>query len=210
MLSFQDTTKLLRKYNIPVLGVVVKNANQCVAASKRVGYPVALKILSPDVVHKSESGGVKVGLQNQKEVEMGYLEIVKSVKSKFPEANIDGVLVQTMMRGVEILIGMKKDAQFGPVIVFGLGGIFVEVLKDVSMRIAPITRKDAVEMIGEIKGRKLLEGYRGGPKVNKAALVKLLLAVSKLSMKENVQEIDFNPVIIDEKKAVVVDARVLR
>ena len=135
---------------------LAKTKKEAVALAKQMGFPVALKIVSPEVIHKSDSGGVKLGLQNAAEVGRAYSKIIASVKKKEPKAKIHGVSVQQMSRpGVEVIMGMSKDAQFGPVLMFGLGGVFVEVLKDVSFRIVPIVRRDAKQMIEEIKGYDL-------------------------------------------------------
>ena len=122
---------------------------------------MALKITSPDIVHKSDAGGVRLGLETPEQVEQAYDEILRDIRQKYPQARVHGVSVQKMAPpGVEVIIGVKRDAQFGPVLMFGLGGVWVEVLKDVSLRVIPVTRRDAGEMIKEIKGYRLLTGYR--------------------------------------------------
>ncbi len=131
--------------------------DEAISLSKRLGFPVVLKIVSPDIVHKSDAGGVRLGLNTPEQVGEAYDGILKAIREKYPNARIDGVSVQKMAPpGVEVIIGMYKDAQFGPVLMFGLGGVWVEVLKDVSFRIVPLTREDAAEMIREIKGYALL------------------------------------------------------
>ena len=133
-----------------------------VSLAEKVGFPVVLKIISPQIVHKSDIGGVRLGLNGKEEVSNTYDEMISQVKAKEPAAAIEGVSVQSMARpGVEVIMGMSKDPQFGPVLMFGLGGVLVEVLKDVSFRIVPLVKRDAQEMIKEIKGHPLLEGYRG-------------------------------------------------
>jgi len=182
-----------------------------IATCDEIGFPVVLKIASPDITHKSDAGGVKVGLKNKTEVRKAYGEIMASVKQKYPEAKIEGVSVQSMARpGIEIIIGMFKDAQFGPVIMFGLGGIFVEVLKDVSFRLIPIVQRDAGEMIKEIKGYSLLQGYRGQEPANIPSLVDILLKVSDfVERTPEIKEIDLNPVFAYKDSAVAVDARIV-
>jgi acyl-CoA synthetase (NDP forming) len=172
---------------------------------------VVLKIASADIIHKSDAGGVKVGLKNKREVEKAYGEIMKAAKGKFPKAKIEGAAVQKMARpGTEVIVGTFKDAQFGPVIMFGLGGIFVEVLKDVSFRIVPIERRDAAEMIKEIKGYPLLKGYRGMEPASLPALEDILLKVSDLVAKTpEIKELDINPIIAYKDSAVAVDARIV-
>jgi acyl-CoA synthetase (NDP forming) len=176
-----------------------------------IGFPVVLKIASPDITHKSDAGGVKVGLNNKTEVRKAYGEIMASARQKYPAARIEGVSVQSMARpGIEIIIGMFKDSQFGPVIMFGLGGIFVEVLKDVSFRLIPIVSRDAEEMIKEIKGYSLLQGYRGQEPAHIPSLVDILLKVSDLvEQTPDIKEIDLNPVFAYKDTALAVDARIV-
>jgi acyl-CoA synthetase (NDP forming) len=183
---------------------------EAVALSDKIGYPVVLKVDSVDISHKSDAGGVKVGLKDAKAVEAGYDEIMTAAKKAFPDAKVDGVSVQSMARpGIEIIIGMFKDAQFGPVLMFGLGGILVEVLKDVAFRIVPLAKRDAREMIREIKGHKLLEGYRGQEPANIPYLEQMLLKLSEFVDKTpEIKEIDFNPVFAYPDGAVIVDARI--
>jgi acyl-CoA synthetase (NDP forming) len=190
---------------------LASSQKEALAICNEIGFPVVLKIASPDITHKSDAGGVKTGLRNAAEVKKAYGEIMASVKTKFPDAKIEGVSVQSMARpGVEIIIGMFKDAQFGPVIMFGLGGIFVEVLKDVSFRLIPIEKRDAEEMIGEIKGKALLQGYRGQEPADIKSLVDVLLKVSALVEKTpEIKEIDLNPVFAYKDAAVAVDARIV-
>ncbi len=184
---------------------------QAAEISAEIGFPVVLKIASPDIIHKSDAGGVKVGLKNKAEVEKAYGEIMAAAKAAFPKAKIDGVAVEKMARpGVEIIVGTFKDAQFGPVIMFGLGGIFVEVLKDVAFRIVPIARRDAAEMIKEIKGYPLLQGYRGHEAADINALEDILMKVSDFVEKTpEIKEIDLNPIIAYKDAALVVDARIV-
>jgi acetate---CoA ligase (ADP-forming) subunit beta len=184
---------------------------EALAICNEIGFPVVLKIASPDITHKSDAGGVKTGLKNGAEVRKAYRDIMASVKEKYPKAKIEGVSVQGMARpGIEIIIGMNKDAQFGPVIMFGLGGIFVEVLKDVSFRLIPILPKDAEQMIKEIRGYALLNGYRGQEPAHIPSLVDILLKVSDLVEKTpEIKEIDLNPVFAYKDSAVAVDARIV-
>jgi acyl-CoA synthetase (NDP forming) len=179
--------------------------------SAETGFPVVLKIASADITHKSDAGGVKVGLKNKAEVTRAYGEIMASAKQKYPNAKIDGVAVQSQARpGIELIIGVFKDPQFGPVIMFGLGGIFVEVLKDVSFRIIPIERRDASEMIREIKGFPLLQGYRGQEPADLASLEDILMKVSGFVEKRpEIKEIDLNPIFAYKDSAVAVDARIV-
>ena len=182
-----------------------------VALSKEIGYPVVLKISSADITHKSDAGGVKVNLPDKAAVEKAYEEIMASCRAKFPNADIEGISVQGMAQaGTEVIIGMTQDLSFGPVLMFGLGGIFVEVLKDVAFRIVPLDKNDASDMIHEIKGVKLLEGYRGQDPADIPFLENMLLKLSELVDKtEGIAEIDMNPVFAYKQGAVVVDARII-
>jgi len=184
---------------------------EAVAICKEIGYPAVLKIASPDITHKSDVGGVKTNLKDAKEVKIAYEDIMISVAKKANKARIQGLAVQPMARpGVEVIIGMFKDPQFGPVIMFGLGGIFVEALKDVAFRLIPIEKRDAAEMIEEIKGKALLNGYRGQEPANKEALADMLLKVSALVEKTpEIKELDLNPVFAYNDSAIAVDARIV-
>jgi acetate---CoA ligase (ADP-forming) subunit beta len=210
-------TEIEAKQVFSAIGIDVTNtllaASQKEAAtvSEKIGFPVVLKVASPDITHKTDAGGVKVGLKNKAEVRRAYAEIISAARQKFPDAKIDGVSVQAVARpGVEIIIGTFKDPQFGPVLMFGLGGIFVEVLKDVSFRIIPIAQRDALEMIKEIKGYGLLNGYRGHEAAHIPTLENMLLKVSDFVEKTpGIKEIDLNPVFAYKDSAVAVDARIV-
>ena len=182
-----------------------------VALSEQFGYPVVLKISSVDITHKSDAGGVKVNLKDKAAVEKAYDEIMASCTAKHPDADIEGISVQGMAKaGTEVILGMTKDPSFGPVLMFGLGGIFVEVLKDVAFRIIPIEASDAEDMINEIKGKKLLEGYRGQDPADVACLQDMLLKLSNfVDATPGIEEIDMNPVFAYKDGAVVVDARII-
>jgi len=207
-----ESKELLHKAGIPVVDTrLARTKREAVSISKQMGFPVVLKISSPDVIHKSDAGGVKLGLANATQVGKAYSEIVSSIKQAYPEAEIHGLSVQRMAGpGVEVIIGMSKDPQFGPVLMFGLGGILVEVLKDVSFRIVPVSERDARDMIREIKGYPILEGYRGQKPVSIAALEKLIVRVSQFAENNpHIAELDLNPVFAYPDKAIAVDARVV-
>jgi acyl-CoA synthetase (NDP forming) len=184
---------------------------EAVSLSESFGYPVVLKISSRDITHKSDAGGVKVNLKNKAEVETAYDGIMQSARQKFPQARIEGISVQRMAsKGIEVIMGMTRDPNFGPVLMFGLGGILVEVLRDVAFGIVPLENKDAAEMIDEIKGKKLLEGYRGQDSADKSCLESMLLRLSAfVDGKREIAEIDMNPVFARSDGAVVVDARII-
>jgi acyl-CoA synthetase (NDP forming) len=212
LLTEIESKELLKKAGIPVVETkLARSKKEAISISKKVGFPVVLKISSPDVVHKSDSGGVKLGLANATQVGKAYNEIMSSVKQAYPKAQIEGVSVQSMVPpGVEVIVGMSKDPQFGPVLMFGLGGILVEVLKDVSFRIVPVTARDAREMIREIKGYPILEGYRGQKPASIPALEKLIVKISQFVEKNpQIRELDLNPIFAYPDKAVAVDARII-
>jgi acyl-CoA synthetase (NDP forming) len=212
LLTEVESKELLKRAGIPVVeATLARTKKEAISLSKRVGFPVVLKISSPDVIHKSDSGGVRLGLANATQVGKAYSEILASIKKALPKAVIDGISVQRMAPpGVEVIVGMSKDAQFGPVLMFGLGGILVEVLKDVSFRIVPVMQRDAAEMIREIKGYPVLEGYRGHKPASIPALERLIVKVSQFVEKNpHIKELDLNPVFAYHDKAVAVDARVV-
>jgi acyl-CoA synthetase (NDP forming) len=210
-LGIKEAEEILKRYNLPFcIGALAKDASQAKEFAKNMGFPVAMKIDSMDVIHKTDSGAVKINVKTEQEAEAAYNEIINNVRSRFDNPRIEGVYIQPMVSGTEIIIGMKRDSQFGPVLAFGLGGIFVEVLKDVSLRIAPIKRENAVAMIKEIRSYKMLEGVRGKPAANIEALIDILLKLSSLVMEnQNISELDFNPVFVDDKRALLVDARIM-
>lgn len=184
---------------------------EAVALGNEIGYPVVLKVSSVDITHKSDAGGVKVNLAGPGEVEAAWDGIMASCRAAYPDADIEGVAVQAMARpGTEVIMGMIKDPSFGPVVMFGLGGVLVEVLKDVAFRIVPIEEKDAVQMVGEIQGRKLLEGYRGQDSADQACLRDMLVKLSDFAdQTPGIEEIDMNPVFAYKAGAAVVDARII-
>jgi acetyl-CoA synthetase (ADP-forming) len=200
------------EYGIPVTKFkLAENEAEAVRFAEVVGYPVVLKIVSPDIIHKSDVGGVIIGLKSAKDVRNAYKQILKNVKIHRKDAKVVGVLVQEMApSSTEIIVGAMKDPQFGPAIMFGLGGIFVEVLKDVTFRIAPVTEDEACEMISEVKAYPLLRGYRNTPPADIDAIVRIILNASRLVMDhEEIKELDLNPVIVYEKGAKTVDARII-
>lgn len=207
-----ESKKLLKQAGVPVIETkLAQTPKEAVSISQKLGFPVALKIASPDIVHKSDSGGVRLSLKNASEVRTAYREVIDGARKKYPSASIQGVAVQKMAKpGTEVIVGASKDPQFGPVIMFGLGGIFVEVLKDVSFRIIPLSRKDAREMIEEIKGYPLLKGYRGKEPVDITAFIEILLKISSL-MEETpeIKELELNPILAYKKGALGVDARII-
>jgi acyl-CoA synthetase (NDP forming) len=212
VLTEAESKELLGQAGINVIDTrLAASRSEAASISRQLGFPVALKIASPDILHKNDAGGVRLGLETIEQVEVACDEILGNISQKYPQAKVHGISVQKMaLPGVEVIIGMTKDIQFGPVLMFGLGGLWVEILEDVSLRVTPITRKDAREMIKEIKGYRLLTGYRGQEPVNIPALEDMLLAAS-VFVEENpvVKELDLNPVIAYGDGAIAVDARVI-
>jgi acetyl-CoA synthetase (ADP-forming) len=200
------------EYGIPVTNFkVAKNEDEAVKFAEELGYPVVLKIVSPSILHKSDVGGVIIGLKTAEEVRNAYRKILENVKEHKPKAEIVGLLVQEMApSSTEVIVGAIKDPQFGQALMFGLGGIFVEVLKDVTFRVAPVTEDEAHEMITEVKAYPLLKGYRNLPPADIEAIVKIILNTSRLVMEhQEIKELDLNPIMVYEKGAKTVDARIL-
>jgi acetyl-CoA synthetase (ADP-forming) len=200
------------EYNIPVTKFeLARNEDEAVKCSETIGYPVVLKVVSPDILHKSDVGGVIVDLKNRDDVRVGYRQILENVKKHAANARIVGMLVQEMAPpSTEVIVGATKDPQFGPALMFGLGGVFVEILKDVSFRLAPITEDDAIEMMSEVKAYPLLKGYRNTPPADTGAICRILMNTSRLVMEHpEIREIDLNPIIVYEKGAKTVDARII-
>jgi acetyltransferase len=186
-------------------------SKEAAAAAAAIGFPVVMKISSPDILHKTDVGGVKVGVKTAKEAEDAFLSITANARRFMPQAFIKGVMVSEMVRGgKEVILGVTRDRTFGPMIMFGLGGIYVEVLKDVSFRIAPVSRRDALDMVNEIRTVGLLKGARGEKAVDLAAIADYIVRLSTLvTAFPEIQELDINPLVVMEKGAVALDARVI-
>lgn len=207
-----EAFKLLELTGFPVPKTqIARDADEAVKVARSIGYPVVLKVVSPEVTHKTDVGGVVLNVKSDEEVREGVKRIFNNVKSNVPNANIYGILIQEMLPpGIETIVGSTRDPIFGPVIVFGLGGIFVEVLRDVSFRIAPLSFDEALEMIDEIKSAKILSGFRGMPPRDKRAIADIIVKLSELVTKiPEIKEVDLNPVIVFEegKGAKIADAR---
>jgi acyl-CoA synthetase (NDP forming) len=208
--------EILALYGIPVTREkLAKSPEEAVQAARSIGYPVVLKVESPQVIHKTEAGGVKLGLDFDPAVMEGFENIIHSVEQYDPHARISGVLVQEMVRGgVEVFAGVTRDPSFGPVLAFGLGGIFVEILKDISLRLPPITPEEALAMITSCRGFPLLSGARGRAKADVLVAVDILTRLSTLSLElqDLVAEIDINPLVLfsEGEGGKAVDARMIR
>jgi acyl-CoA synthetase (NDP forming) len=215
-LNEYEAKQLLGNAGFPVIGEkLVTSPEAASMAAKDIGYPVALKIASADIQHKSEIGGVVLGLNNDDQVEAAFDDIMERAGKAEPNAKLDGVIVAAMApKGVEAILGTSQDPVFGPVVMFGLGGIFVEVMKDVTFRVAPFDLDEAHKMIGEIKGAAILDGARGLPPADKEALAQALVTLSEIAAAnaDSIESIDLNPFIVHAKGqgATAVDALIVK
>lgn len=211
-LAEAEALELLAAYGIPVArGELARTAEEAAQLADRMGYPVVLKIVAPAILHKTEVGGVQVNLSDAAEVQRAFEAILAGARAARPDAAITGVLVQPMVQqGRELIVGMTRDPVFGPLVMFGLGGILVEVLRDVAFRIAPFGREEARRMMGEIRGRGLLDAVRGSPPADRAAVEDVLLRVARLVTDcPEIAELDVNPLMAMPSGAVAADARVM-
>ena len=203
-LSEYESKQFLADHGVPVtLEKVVQTEDEAVAAAGDIGYPVALKGSGAEFTHKTELNLIALDIRDEDEVRKAFRSLTSSSKSPVNE-----VLVQQMIKGDrELMVGLTRDSQFGPCVMFGLGGIFTEILKDVTFRIAPLTRWDAMEMMGDIKGKKILDSFRGKPPVDREALADILVTLGQIGVEyEQISEIDINPLKILNGAPVAVDA----
>ncbi len=211
-LAEDEALELLAAYGIPVArGRLARSADEAAALANGAGYPVVLKIVAPAIIHKTEVGGVEVGVRDEAEVRGAFDRIVGKAKAAVPDAEVTGIMVQSMIeRGRELIVGLSRDRGFGPLVMFGLGGVLVEVLRDVAFRIAPIARADARAMMAGIRGARILDEVRGSPAVDRVAVEDVLLRVSQLAIDfPAIAELDVNPLTVIGTGVVAVDARVL-
>ncbi|HEY9075987.1 MAG TPA: acetate--CoA ligase family protein [Anaerolineaceae bacterium] len=209
-----DTRPLLETYGIPVIpGAIANTAAGAAETAEKLGFPVALKIVSDDILHKSDAGGIRLNLGTPAEVETGFHEMLSKVRASHSQAKIDGVLVEKMAsKGVEVIVGMKRDPNFGPLLMFGLGGIFVEIITDVAFRVAPLSRRDAVDMIAETRAGRMLKGLRGQPPADMEACVDVILRIAQFALDfPQVAEIEINPLLVlpAGQGAVALDGRII-
>ncbi len=203
ILGYQEQKEVLEKYNLETPdSFFIEKKEQLSLAIEKIGYPLVMKISSKKHLHRTEVGGVFKDIKSEKEAEEAFDSL-----SEISE--IDGVVVEEQIKGVEFIVGVKDDPSFGKVLMLGSGGVMVEVFNDVSFRVLPIEKEDATEMINEIKGRKLLEGFRGNKAVDKKILNDFLISVSLLAEKEEFKEIDFNPVIVNNKGSFICDVKII-
>ncbi len=207
-----EAKAICMEYDIPVTTFkLAKSEEEAAEFARQIGFPVVLKIVSPDIIHKSDAGGVMVNLKSAVEARSAYGKILENTKKFDAAAKIVGVLVQEMApQSTEVIVGAIKDPQFGQTLMFGLGGIFIELLNDVTFRVAPITQEDAQEMVTKVKAYPLLKGYRNTPPADISAVTNVLLNTSKLVMDyPEIKELDLNPIMVYEKGAKTVDARII-
>ncbi len=205
-----DEYVLLQKYGFRLIPYgVARTLGEAKNAAQKIGYPVAMKIISPQASHKTDIGGVRTNIKNEKMLELVYEEFEAISRGK--RITLEGILIQKMARkGLELIIGAKKDPQFGHMIILGLGGIYVEVFRDISARLCPIKGEDVEEMIDELKSHPVIRGVRGKKAINIGELKKLMLRVCSFVMKENIKELDLNPVVFDERGGDIIDVRMSR
>jgi len=210
-LNFLECINILKIYQIPVIkSVLATSPNQALAIGKRIKGPLVMKAVAPKLIHKTDAGGVMVNI-DPKESAKAYNQIKNNLSKKSVQGELDGIIIQPMIKsGQEVILGLKQDPSFGPVVAFGLGGIFVEVLKDINFRVAPLTKNDAKEMIQDLKSYKLLKGLRGQKGANIKAIENIILKLSQLGQDfPEIKEMDINPAFVDDKGLVVVDVRIL-
>jgi acetyltransferase len=206
------TRPILDAYKIPLIaGITASNELEAVQAAEIIGYPVVMKINSPDILHKSDLGGIRLNLEDSELLRVAYQEMMTGIHQKLPQARIEGVLIEAMApKGQEVIIGMKRDPGFGAMMMFGLGGIFVELFQDVSFRVAPIIKRDAIDMIHSTRAGKLLTGYRGQKPADVDAVVETILRLSQLAVDfDEIEEIEINPLLVLEKGVLALDGRVI-
>jgi acyl-CoA synthetase (NDP forming) len=212
-LSEYEAKKILRAYGISITEEMLAHSiEEALGMARRIRYPVAAKLVSPDIPHKTEAGVIALNILSDEQLQEEYQQILKRGQTFLPGARIEGILIQEMVRGpgIETIVGLSQEPPFGPTLLFGLGGVFVEIMKDVSIRVLPVIRRDAQNMISEIRGYKVLQGIRGRKPADREAIIQVLLKTACLAaeLKDFVAEIDINPLIVREENqgAKAVDA----
>jgi len=210
-LAQTDAFRILEAYGIPVARWgTAENIEEAVSLAEKTGYPVSMKVLSPDIIHKSDAGGVRLNIGNAKQLEEAFTEMFREIKLKQAGAKIEGVIIQEYLnKGTELLLGCKRDPQFGPVLAFGSGGVFTEILNDVSLRIPPLSKEEITDMIEETKVSKILAGARGITAVDTEVLINCLASFAQLvQANPSISEMDINPLLAHGNKVVALDARI--
>lgn len=211
-LSERDSKAMLAAYGVATPKErIATSPSEAAKAAKKIGFPAVMKIASADILHKSDLGLVAVGIRDEDDARRTYKRLVATAKKAAPTATVDGVLVAQMVPGIETVVGIARDDLFGPVVMFGLGGVLVEVLRDVTFRVPPFTARDAAAMLGEPRGAAMLRGVRGRPAADQAALVDVLMKMQRLAvdLASEVVELDINPLLAGPKGAVAADALVV-
>jgi len=207
-----EAKEILKAWEIPLPpNFVVKDKDAVIGAANNIGYPVVLKVVSRDILHKTEAGGVMAGLKNAQEVEDSFNEMIFELSDHYATAKIEGFLIERMVdKGVEVIVGGIRDAQFGPAVMFGIGGVIVELLKDVSFRLAPVTKEECLAMMEEIKAYPLLAGYRGAEPADLDAIADVIIKIGNIMAEAvDIKEMEINPLIVYPEGAMAVDARVV-
>ena len=210
--TLDESLRLVERYGIQTAPwAMTRKVDQAVAAAKKLGYPLAMKVVSTEISHKTDAGGIALDIAGEAALRQTWAAMRDRLQERAPEASVEGFLLQKMIgEGQEMIVGARRDDTFGPVVLFGLGGIYVEVFDDVSLRVAPLTRLDAEEMIAEVRGSRLLHGLRGQAPADVEALIAALLALSRLMMEHpEIAEVDINPLAALEKGALALDARII-
>jgi succinyl-CoA synthetase beta subunit len=211
-LLITESQQICKLHHIPTpVSYVVQSLDEAIAKGNAIGFPVVLKIISPQIVHKSDVGGVVLGIADEASLKTAYPKLLAQVREKEPNAEVLGVLIEKMMPpSTELIVGGIRDSQFGPSIMFGMGGIFTEVYKDVAFRVAPIDKIDALNLVHELRGSRILEGIRGQPPADIDAIVDLLMDVSSMMAQHSaISQLDLNPVITYPDSVCAVDTRIV-
>lgn len=210
-LGEKETREILKKAGIPLVEECIsRKGKEAARCAGKLGYPVALKVSSRDIIHKTDFELVKTDLRYPEEVRKAFQEIMVNAKKHCPRARVDGVIIQHCVKGYETVVGGGRDPQFGPFIMFGLGGIWVEAMKDVSFRVCPVSREHALGMVKEIKGYRILRGFRGKPPGDLKSLVSVILKASRLMLKNpRIREMDINPLFVRPRGVTAVDFRIM-
>ncbi len=209
-----ETRPILAAYGIPMIkGGMASNPVAAAKLADEIGFPVVMKIVSPQILHKSDVGGIYLNLQNETEVMTAYERMFIDIGHKMPEVKLEGVMIEQMAgSGQEVIVGMRRDAGFGPLLMFGLGGVYVELFKDVSFRVAPVSEKEALQMISETGAGKLLKGFRGTPASDLDAVVSCIQRLGQLALDfPEIEEVEVNPLLVHAqgRGALVLDGRII-